>query len=138
VGSATELLRWSERITAPGEYRVVLRDGQFDKSVARFFSRGPKLSVEVEVNGVRHGPSNIVYNRYDPEWNYEFPRRFRWQLGEPIHIWVTEHSWKDHVVMDVQSGDPVAFRLLTGEVSSGPNRIVFQSDFTMPTLPKIE
>ncbi len=138
AGSATELLRWSERVTAPGEYRVVLREGQFDKSVARFFSRGPKLSVEIEVNGVRHGPSNIVYNRYDPEWNYEFPRRIRWKLGEPVHIWVTEHSWKDRVVMDVESGDPLAIRLLCGEVNSGPNRITFESDFTMPALPRIE
>jgi hypothetical protein len=138
ASSATELLRWSECVTAPGEYRVILRQGQFDKSVARFFSRGPKLSVEIEVNGVRHGPSSIVYNRYDPEWNYEFPRRIRWKLGEPVHIWVTEHSWKDRVVMDVESGDPLAIRLLTGEVNSGPNRIAFESDFAMPALPKIE
>jgi hypothetical protein len=140
TSAAAELLRWSERVTVRGDYRVVLHDGAFTKNVARFFSRGPKLSVEVEVNGVRHGPSNIVYNKYDPEWNFEFPRRIQWKLGDPVHIWVTEHSWKDRVVMDVASeeGDPLAIRLLSGDVNSGPNRITFESDFGMPALPKIE
>jgi hypothetical protein len=140
TSAAADLLRWSERVTVRGEYRVVLRDGAFAKNVARFFSRGPKLSVEIEVNGVRHGPSSIVYNKYDPEWNFEFPRRIQWKLGDPVHIWVTEHSWKNHVVMDLSSedGDPLAVRLLSGEVNSGPNRLTFESDFSMPALPKIE
>src|SRR5262249_14920416 len=88
--AAADLLRWTERITAPGEYSVVLVNGQFDTSVARYFSRGPKLSVELEVNGIRYGPSTIVRNRYDPEWNYEFPRKIRWKLGEPVRIRVME------------------------------------------------
>src|SRR5262249_7888692 len=29
TSAATEVLRWSERVTAPGEYRVVLKSGQF-------------------------------------------------------------------------------------------------------------
>src|SRR5262249_15552384 len=49
TNSANELLRWSERVTAPGEYKVVLRDGQFEKKIARLLSRGPDLSVELEV-----------------------------------------------------------------------------------------
>jgi hypothetical protein len=137
---ATDLLRWTERVTAPGEYRVVLRDGRFDPSVARLFSRGPKLSVELEVNGVRHGPSSIIRNRYDPEWNFEYPRRIRWKMGDPVRIWVTEHSWKDRVVMDLSStdGEPFAMKLLSGEVWSGQNHVTFESDFTMPRLPSIE
>src|SRR5262249_34219946 len=30
--SAAELLRWSERVSAPADYKVVLRHGQFDKT----------------------------------------------------------------------------------------------------------
>jgi hypothetical protein len=140
TSAAADLLRWTERVSAPGEYRVVLRNGQFESSVARFFSRGPKLSVELEVNGVRYGPSTIVRNRYDPEWNFEYPRRIRWKMGDPVRLWVTEHSWKDHVVMEVASadGEPFAMKLLSGEVWSGQNHITFESDFALPTLPNIE
>src|SRR5262249_33093511 len=57
-----DLLRWVEQVQSPGEYKVTVKSGAFDKKVARFFSRGAKLSVELEVNGVMYGPSNIVYN----------------------------------------------------------------------------
>lgn len=140
TASAAELLRWSERVTQPGEYRVVLRGGEFERSVARWLSRGPKLSVRIEVAGVSHGPSTIVLNRYDPEWNYEFPRKVRWKLGDPVRIEVTEHSWKDRVVAEMTSdgNDPLALRMLSGEVASGPNRLTFESDFALPKPPKIE
>jgi hypothetical protein len=65
--TASDLLRWTETVTQPGEYKVTLRSGQFDAKAAHFFSRGPSLSVEIEVNGVRYGPSNIVKRRYDPD-----------------------------------------------------------------------
>jgi hypothetical protein len=138
--SANELLRWSERVTAPGEYKVVLRDGCFEKKIARMLSRGPDLSVELEVNGVRHGPSNFFKNRYDPDWDYEFPRRVRWKLGDPITIRVIDNDWRKRTVIEVHSedGDPLAIRMLTGDVWSGPNRITFACDFAMPKLPKIE
>lgn len=138
--AAADLLRWSERITAPHEYRVVLRSGQFDHSVARFFSRGPKLSVELEVAGVRYGPSTICKNRYDPEWNFEFPRPVRWKSGDPVHIRVTEHSWADRVVLDLSSadGEPLALQLLSGEVWAGTNCLKFESDFALPGLPPVE
>jgi hypothetical protein len=138
--SASELLRWSERLGAPGEYRVVLRNGHFEPSVGRWFSRGPKLSVELEVNGVRYGPSTICYNRYDPEWDYEFPRRVRWKMGDAIVIRVTEHSWSDRVMIEIASDekDPLSLRLLTGEVSAGGHWLKFESDFALPVLPKIE
>jgi hypothetical protein len=138
--SAVELLRWSERVAAPGEYRVVLRNGQFEKSVGRWFSKGPKLSVELEVNGVRYGPSTICYNRYDPEWDYEFPRRIRWKMGDAVVIRVTEHSWSDRLVVEIASdeNDPLSLRLLTGEVGAGGHWLKFESDFALPVLPRIE
>jgi hypothetical protein len=138
--AARHLLRWSERVTAEGEYRVVLRSGAFDHGLGRWIGRGMDLSVDLQVNGVHYGPSSIVAKRFDPEWDYEFPRRIRWKLGQPVRIRVTDHKWKDRVVVDIQSeeGDPLAFRLLNGETWWGNNQLVFESDFAMPTLPAIE
>lgn len=138
--SAHDLLRWTERVTEPGEYRVVLKSGVFDRGSAHFFSRGLSLSVEIEVNGVRHGPSNIVTRNYQPEWNYEFPRRVRWKLGDSVRIIVTDHYFWDRGVADVSSdaNDPLGMRMLSGEVSAGKHSLVFESDFTMPVMPKIE
>jgi hypothetical protein len=141
AGSARQLLRWTEKVTVPGEYHVKLRDGMFDRKVAHFFSRGPKLSVELEINGVRYGPSPIILNRYDPVWNYDFPRPIRWKLGDAVRIRVTEHSWRAGVVVDMASadGDPTALALLTGDVWSGKNRLTFEcTDFRPPILPDIE
>jgi GTPase SAR1 family protein len=140
TAAATELLRWSERVTTVGEYRVILRDGHFDKKVARFFSLGPDLSVEIEVAGVRYGPSNITVNQYDPQWQYEFPRRIRWKLGDPVRIIVTDHDYwrRAVVVIDSADDDPLAIRLLGCENWSGPNRVTFESDFALPHLPTIE
>src|SRR5262249_32257908 len=87
--AATDLLRWSENVTAVGEYRVVLRRGSFDHSLGRFFGRGMDLSVELEVNGVRYGPSSIVDRRFDPQWDFEFPLPIRWKLGDTVRIRVT-------------------------------------------------
>jgi hypothetical protein len=138
--AATELLRWGERVTGVGEYRVILRSGQFDNKAAAFFSRGPSLSVEIEVNGVRYGPSNIVKRRYDPDWNYEFPRRVRWKLGDTVRIRVTDNYYWSRPVADIASadGDPLAMRMISGEVHSGTTMVSFESDFRMPTMPKIE
>jgi hypothetical protein len=140
TSAATELLRWSERVTAPGEYKVTLRDGQFERKIARFFSRGPDLSVEIEVAGVKHGPSSFTKNRYDPEWSYDYPRRIRWKLGDPVTIRVIDNDWRRRVVVEMSSaeGDLLALRMLTGEVWSGNNRVTFESEFRMPVLPSIE
>jgi hypothetical protein len=140
TAAATELLRWSERVTAPGEYRVVLKNGHFDKKVARWFTFGVSLSVEVEVNGVRHGPSSFFKRQYDPEWNYEYPRRIRWKLGDPVVIRVIDNEWGKRVVAEFSSaeGDPLAIRLLGSELWSGPNWVAIESDFRMPVLPRIE
>ncbi|HEV3079276.1 MAG TPA: hypothetical protein VGY66_05830 [Gemmataceae bacterium] len=135
-----DLLRWTERVSAPGEYRVVLRSGHFDKKVAHFFSRGPDLSVELEVAGARYGPSNIVVNSYDPEWNYEFPRRIRWKLGDQVRIRVTDHDYSDRVVVDISSADddPLALGILAGDTWCGKSYVTFESDFAWPNLPGIE
>ena len=138
--NAAELLRWGERVSQEGEYRVVLRGGNFDKHVAWWLSRGPDLSVEIEVNGVRYGPSTIIKNRYDPDWDYEFPRRVRWKLGEPVRVRVFDHDYWRRQVVEVASddGDPLAMRLLSGEARNGDNLLHFESDFAMPTLPRLE
>jgi hypothetical protein len=140
TAAARDLLRWSERVTTDGEYRVVLRWGSFDRGLAHWFGRGLDTSVELEVAGVRYGPSPIVAKNFDPEWDYEFPRRVRWKLGDPVRIRVTDHKWKDRVIVDHASedGDPLAIRLISGEVWSGNNQLLFESDFTLPTLPRIE
>ncbi len=138
--TAQELLRWTERVTQPGEYRVVLKNGNFDRKVAYFFSRGPSLFVEIEVNGVRYGPSNIVARNYQPEWNYEFPRRVRWKLGDRVRILVTDNYYWYRAVADISSdeNDSLGILLLSTEVSAGKNSLTFESDFTLPAMPKIE
>jgi hypothetical protein len=140
VSAAGDLLRWTERVTTRGQYRVTLRSGQVETRLAHFFSRGPDLSVEIEVAGARYGPSNIVVNRYDPDWDYVFPRRVAWKLGDPVRIRVTDHDYFDRVIVQIASddGDPLAIRLLCGDAWSGSNRVTFESDFQMPVLPKIE
>jgi hypothetical protein len=138
--AAHDLLRWTERVTQPGEYRVVLKSGSFDRKVAALLSRGPSLSVEIEVNGVRYGPSNIVPRNYQPQWNYEFPRRIRWKLGDSVRILVTDDYYWERRLLDISSdeNDPLAMLLLSGEVNVGRNSLTFASDFTMPTMPTIE
>lgn len=139
AGPAKELLAWTEQVTAPREYKVTLQNGHFDRKIARLFSRGPDLSVEIEVAGVRYGPSPIVANNYDPDWSYEFARPVKWKLGDRVVIRVTDHDWKDHVVVEIDSGnDPLGLRLLSGEAASGLNRLTFACDFSLPSLPKIE
>jgi hypothetical protein len=138
--AARDLLRWTERVTQPGEYRVVLKSGNFDRKVAHMVSRGPSLCVQIEVNGIRYGPSNIVARSYQPEWNYEFPRRIRWKLGDPVRIRVTDKYYWDRPVGDVWSedDDPLGIRMLSGEIPIGTNTLTFESDFTLPVLPPIE
>src|SRR5262249_38277774 len=101
VSSAKELLRWCEQVGDSREYRIVLKSGKFDRRTAFWLSRGPDLSVEIEVGGIRYGPSPIIANRYDPEWNYEFPRKIRWKIGDPVRIRVYDHDYWKHLVVYV-------------------------------------
>jgi hypothetical protein len=138
--AADDLLRWVERVRAGGEYRVVLRRGHFDPRVAAYLSRGPSLSVLIAVNGVTYGPSTIVKRSYDPEWDYEFPRRVRWKLGDTVRVYVTDNYYWRRLVVSTGSADddPLAMRLLSGEIAVDNTRLTFESDFTMPTLPNVE
>ena len=69
-----------------------------------------------------------------------FPAAWRWQLGDPIRVRVTDHDYWDRVILDVVSSDddPIALALLNGEISVGASRVLFTTDFTLPSLPSIE
>jgi hypothetical protein len=138
--SARELLRWTEQVSAEHEYRVVLRKGHIDPKLAGFLSGGTSVSVEIEVNGVRYGPSWYVKQSYNPEWNFEFTRPVRWKMGDRVVIRATDHYYWQRKAFEIASGDddPLAMRLLSGEVHSGDSTLTFESDFPMPVMPKIE
>jgi hypothetical protein len=139
LASAKEVLRWCEQVSSTREYRVVLKSGKFDRRTAFWLSRGPDLSVEIEVNAIRYGPSPVIANRYDPEWNYEFPRKIRWKLGDSVRIRVYDHDyWKHLVVYFCFDGDPLGIRQLSDVVDTGKNALTFESDFQMPKLPRVE
>jgi hypothetical protein len=135
---ATELLRWADKVSEPGEYTVTLKSGSFSKKAAFMVSRGAYLSVSIEVGGVLYGPSSIVSRSYSPEWDYEFPRRVRWKLGDSVRILVTDNYYWKRKVADVTFDDDLAILKLTGEVEVTHGSITFSSDFTMPNLPKLE
>src|SRR5262249_22736401 len=50
--SARELGRFSERVKGEREYKVVAVRGEFSAKLGRWYTRGPDLSVAIEVNGV--------------------------------------------------------------------------------------
>ncbi len=135
---ATELLRWADKVSEPGEYLVTLKSGSFSKKVAHMISRGASLSVSIEVGGVLYGPSSIVTRSYSPEWDYEFPRRVRWKLGDSVRMIVTDNYFWKRKVVDVTFDDDLAILKLTGETEVTYGSVTFSSDFTMPTMPKLE
>ena len=135
---STELMRWCDKVSEVGEYTVTLKSGSFSKKVAHLVSRGAYLSVEIEVDGVRHGPSTIVKRSYSPEWDYEFPRRVRWKLGDSVRVIVTDNYFWKRKVADVTFDDDLAIRKLMGEVEVTHGSVTFSCDFTMPSLPKVE
>jgi hypothetical protein len=135
---AHELVRWCDKVSEPGEYRVTLKSGSFSKKAAFLVSRGTSLSVEIEVGGVRYGPSTIVKRSYSPEWDYEFPRRVRWKLGDGVRVIVTDNYYWKRKVADVTFDDDLAIRKLNGEVEVTYGSVTFSSDFSMPAVPKVE
>ena len=136
--SVTELLRWCNRCSEGADYKVTLKSGSFSKKAAALVSRGAYLSVEIEVGGVRYGPSTIVPRSYTPEWDYEFTRPVHWKAGDPVRIIVTDNYYWKRKVADEALDDPLAMRHLTGEVEVRHGSVTFASSFTMPKLPRPE
>lgn len=144
AATARDYLAWWDRTTRPGEYHVVLRNGEVEPGVGKYLGGGgPNLAVEIWVNGVKHGPSPVAPNTYRPIWNYTFPRPIQWKYGDPVVVRILDTDWSDSGVFRLTSpkDDPLAMRLLSGEVKpakGGRTRLVFSSDFQIPTLPRPE
>ena len=142
--SAQDVLAWVERVKGPREYTVKAVRGDFSVKLGRWYTKGPDVAVEIEVNGVKHGPTSIVKNNFDPEWNYEFPRPIRWQPGDSVRIKVIDNDFSTiklgRTIIDHSSaeGDQLAMRLLSGKFSYEDHAIYFESDFNMPTLPSVD
>jgi hypothetical protein len=136
--SVSALLRWCNRVSEEGDYRVTLKSGSFSKKAAAWLSRGARLSVEIEVGGVRYGPSTIVHRSYEPEWDYEFNRKVRWKAGDAVRIIVTDNYFWKRKVADETFDGVLAMRNLSGEVEVRHGSLTFASDFTMPTLPRAD
>jgi hypothetical protein len=133
-----ELLRWCNKVSEGADYKVTLRSGSFSKKAAALISRGAYLSVEIEVGGVRYGPSTIVQRSYNPEWEYEFTRKVHWKAGDSVRIIVTDNYYWKRKVADETFDDVLAMRKLTGEVEVRHGSVTFASDFTMPKLPRAD
>jgi hypothetical protein len=135
-----ELERWCERVVDGGEYRVTLLSGSFERSAKTWLSRGPRLAVELEVAGVRHGPSPIALQGFEPSWNYEFPRRIRWKPGDAVAIRVVDHWYWQRTIVDTvsEANDPFALRLLSQPIYVNDHLLRFASDFHMPDWPEAE
>jgi GTPase SAR1 family protein len=144
AAAANEYLKWWERITSPGQYRVVLKSGEVEPTVGKYLSGGgPDLAVEIWVAGVKYGPTPVAPNTRNPIWNYTFPRPITWKYGDPVVIRILDMDWSNTGVFRLTSaqGDPLAMRMLSGEVKpakGGRTRLVFASDFQIPRLPKPE
>jgi hypothetical protein len=132
-----ELQAWVGRVRGPRDYWVKAVRGDFAVKIGRWYTKGPDLSVTIEVNGVTHGPSGIVKNNYDPRWDYEFPRGVTWKPGDSVRVIVRDHDFFDRVIIDHTSSgdDPLAMRLLSGKFESDQHAVYFESDFNMPYLP---
>jgi GTPase SAR1 family protein len=146
--SARDVVAWVERVKGAREYTVKALRGDFSVKLGRWFTKGPDLAVEIEVNGVKHGPTNIVKNNYDPKWDYEFPRPIKWQPGDKVRILITDHDFGTvrlgRTILDYTSddGDQLAMRHLSGKFEfkyrDDTQTLWFESDFNMPTLPPVE
>jgi hypothetical protein len=140
AADARGYLDWWDKISVPGEYRVTLRRGEVERSVGKYFSGGaPDLGVVVEVAGVAHGPSPVIRDTHRPIWEHTFPRPITWKLGDPITIRIIDYDWSASEVYTLTSrqGDPLAMRMLSGTIrpsKGGATRLVFSSEFTVPTL----
>jgi len=144
LAAAKEYLAWWDKVTVPGNYKVTLLRGEFDRQIGKWWSGGaPDFSVTIEVGGRAYGPSPTIVNSHKPVWRYTFPQPIVWKLGDPVAIKVVDNDWSDStvVVLNSRAGDPLAMKLLSGTVrpsKGGTTTLVFASDFKMPVLPKPE
>ena len=144
--AASGYLKWWEKTAATAEYKVVLRRGEVESDAGKYLSGGaPDLGVELEVGGVKYGPSPVVKNTHKPVWDYEFPRPIRWKAGDPIVIRILDYDWSSSgsgvFKFTSPAGDKLAMTMLSGTVrpfKGGPTTLVFASDFRVPTLPRPE
>jgi GTPase SAR1 family protein len=144
AGAAKEYLAWWDKVTVPGQYRVVLKRGEVEPDIGKYLNGGgPDLAVEIWVAGVKYGPTPVAPNTRTPIWNYTFPRPITWKYGDPVVIRILDMDWSDSGVFRLTGakGDPLAMRLLSGEVKpakGGRTKLVFASDFRIPPLPRPE
>lgn len=140
IDSAKELLRWVARVKGEREYRVTLKRGDFDTKISRWYTKGPDLAVTIEVNGVRYGPSTIVANSYQPNWEYEIPRPVRWKMGDRVRLIVLDYDYWDVDVLDWTSpqNEPLSMKYLSGKVHVDGHSLYFTSDFWIPKMPELD
>ncbi len=146
VDAANTYLAWWDQISEPHNYRVTLKRGKVGEDVGKYLSGGgPDLGVVVFVNGVQYGPTPAVPNSRNPNWNYTFPRDITWKYGWPISVRVLDFDWSSSGTgvfrFNTPDGDPLAMRFLSQEIApsrGGRTRLVFESDFHMPRLPRPE
>ena len=142
VKDARAYVSWWEKASVPGDYRVVLRHGQVEPEVGKYFSGGaPDLSVELWVGGVKYGPSPIARDTHSPIWDYTFARPIRWKYGDPVSIRILDNDWSSSSVFTFNTapGDKLAMKMLSGTVrpsKGGKTMLVFSSDFAVPELSK--
>jgi hypothetical protein len=144
AAAAKEYLAWWERISTPGDYRVVLRRGQVEPNVGKpLAGAGPDLSVSLTVAGVDYGPSPVIKDTRTPIWDYTFATPIRWKYGDPVAIRIVDNDWSATPVytLTTAAGDKLGMRLLSGSIRprrGGRTELVFASDFREPTLPRPE
>jgi GTPase SAR1 family protein len=145
--AARTYVKWWDSIRTDRTYKVTLKNGYVEPSAAKTFSGGgPDLAVEIWVAGVKYGPTPVAANTINPIWNYTFPRPVRWKYGDPVAVRIVDHDWtwrQPSGVFRINSpkGEPLAMRYLSGELrpsQGGRTKLVFASDFTVPTLPAPE
>lgn len=140
AADAQRYLDWWEKISVPGEYRVVLRRGTVSQSVGKYLNGGgPDLGVTIEVAGTVYGPSPIIHNSHRPIWDYAFPTPIVWKHGDPITIRIIDYDWSasEVAILNSPQGDPLAMRLLSNTIKfakGGETSLTFSSTFSIPTL----
>jgi len=132
------LLRWCDQVSEPGEYTVRLVSGVFDRKAAFWASRGVSAAVSLEIGGIRYGPSPIIQNNYAPQWDFTFPRKVRWKSGDRVRVIITDHYFWKRTLVDRTFEDPLALQHLCDLLDFKKCSLRFESDFTMPSLPRAD